>query len=208
MRHTDSVFNAAHWTMLTTSGLAGGLAAGALVGIPLGRLLNAMVVIAVMTGVIGGVLGSFQAAGLRQLLAKPSWWIAATIVGVATGLALGVVVVQEIGKLVTGAPLLVAQLGTAMRAVSFVAVGLIAGTILGAAQWFVLRAQRSTVKHWIVVCGAALAVAFCLASLLVDFTGMRYASGIGRFSFLILAGILFGALTSWPLRNARVIASE
>ena len=65
MRQNDGsrTFNAAHWKMLTTVGLAGGLAAGALVGIRLGRLLNAMVVIAVMNGVIGGVLGSFRLPG-------------------------------------------------------------------------------------------------------------------------------------------------
>jgi hypothetical protein len=194
-------FNPIHWTILTTAGLAGGLAAGAAAGIPLGRLLNAMAAIAVMTVVIGAVLGAFQAAGLRRLLAKPAWWIAATVAGVAAGLALGVMLVQEIGIRLTGSPLQIAQLGTAMRALSFVAVGLVAGTVLGAAQWLVLRAQRQDVKQWVVVCGAALAIAFCVASLLVDASGMRYASGIGRFSFLLLAGGLFGALTSLPLRR-------
>lgn len=200
MPQTDGfrTFNAARWTILTAAGLAGGLTAGTLVGIPLGRLLDAMIAIAVMIGVIGAVLGAFQAAGLRMVVARPSWWIAATIVGVAAGLALGVVLVQEIGILLTGIPLRIAQLSTAMRAASFVTVGLVAGTVLGVAQWIVLRAQRSTVRHWVVVCGAALAVAFCLASLLVDASGLRYASGIGRFAFLIISGILFGAMTSWP----------
>jgi len=195
-------FNATHWIILTTVGLAGGLTAGVLAGIPLGRILNAMIVTALVTCVIGGVLGAFQAAGLRRLLSKPSWWIAATIVGGGIGLALGVITVEEIGTLLTGTPPRVAKLGTAMRAVSFVTIGVVAGTVLGLAQWGVLRAQRSTVKHWIVACGAALGAAFCLASLLVDVSGVAYASGPGRISFVILSGLMFGALTCWPLRRS------
>lgn len=185
-----SAFHPTHWIVLTAAGLAGGLAAGAALGtVPL------------VIGVIGVVLGAFQAFGLRRLLPKPLWWIAATMIGVGVGMALGVVLVQEIGILLTGLPLRIAQLSSAARAVSFVTVGLVAGTVVGIAQWMVLRTQRPAIKHWIVVCAAALAVAFCLASLFVDVAGIRYASGIGRFSFLLFAGLLFGSLTSWPLRR-------
>jgi len=196
------VFNAGNWTALTTLGLAGGLIAGLLVGMPLGRLVNAMIVTALVTCIVGGVLGTFQAAGLRRLLSKPLWWIAATIVGLGIGLALGVVLVEQTGILITGTRPRIAQLSAAMRAVSFVTVGFIAGTVLGVAQWVVLRAQRSAVRHWVVASGVALAVAFCLASVLVDVAGLRFASGIGVFSFLILSGLMFGGLTSWPLRSA------
>jgi len=194
----------AQWTLLTTLGLAGGLVAGPLLGNPVGRLLNAAIGTALIACIIGGVLGVFQAAGLRRLLAKPGWWIAASVAGAAVGLALGIAVVQEGGALLTGTHPRIAQLGTGMRAVSFVTIGLIAGTVLGLAQWMVLRTQRAAVRHWIFASAVALGAAFSLASLIVDLSGVRYASGLGLFSFLMLSGAIFGSLTSWPLRSAPV----
>jgi hypothetical protein len=152
--------------------------------------------------IVGGVLGAFQAAGLRRLLAIPLWWVGATVVGVAIGLALGVVTVEQVGIFMTGTRPRVAFLGTGTRALSFVTLGLIAGTVLGFAQWLVLRAQKTAVRNWIVVCGAALALAFSLASLLVDVAGIPFASVPGRIGFVVLAGLMFGGLTSWPLRSA------
>ena len=181
------------WTLLTAAGLALGLTAGVLAGIPLGQLLNAMIVTALVVCIVGAILGAFQAAGLRQLLAKPWWWIAATTAGTAIGLALGVITVEQIGTLILGTRPRVALLSTSMRAISFVALGAIAGTTLGFAQWLVLR-----VRYWIVTCGAALAIAFSVASLLLNNTVP------GRIAFVVLAGLMFGAMTSWPLRRSAV----
>jgi hypothetical protein len=189
------------WIILTAIGLAGGLAAGTSLSMPLGRLVNVTITVAVAVAVTGAVLGAFQSAGLRRVLTRPWRWIAATTIGTGLGLAAGVILVQEISILLTGTPLRVAQLGPAMRAVSFIALGAIAGTMLGAAQWLVLRSEGSAIRQWILVSAAALAAALCLASLLVDVTGLRYASAAGRFSFIILSGILFGVVTSWPLRR-------
>ena len=187
---------AARWTLFTAAGLSGGIAAGVLVGIPLNAILNAMIVTALVVLVAGGVLGGLQAAALRRLLAKPAWWIAATTAGAAIGLALGVVAVEEAGRFLTGTTPRVAFLSTPARALSFITLGLVAGTVIGLAQWLVLR-----VRHWIAVCGAALAIAFCLASLLVDASGIQFASAAGRIGFLALSGLMFGAMTSWPLRG-------
>jgi hypothetical protein len=175
------------WTLLTAAGLSIGLTAGVLAGVPLGQLLNAMLATALVVCIAGAILGGFQSFGLRT---KRAWWIAATTAGTAIGLALGVVAVEEVGRLITGTPQRVALLSPSMRALSFVAVGAIAGTTLGFAQWLVLR-----IRHWAVVCGAALAVAFCVASLLLDNTAP------GRIAFVVIAGLMFGAMTSWPLRR-------
>lgn len=195
-------FNTTEWTILTALGLAGGLTAGVLAGIPLGQVLNAMIATALVVVIVGGVLGTLQAAGLRRLLSKPLWWIAATIAGVAIGLAFGVVIVEEAGRLITGTTPRVAQLSAAMRALSFVTLGFVAGTVVGFAQWLVLRSQHPAVRHWVLVSGAALAVAFCLASLIVDASGVPFASVLGRLAFVALSGLMFGGLTSRPLRSA------
>jgi hypothetical protein len=189
------------WTALTALGLAGGLIAGLLIGMPLGGLVNAMITTALVTCTVGGVLGSAQAIGLRRTLRKPLWWIAATIAGLGLGLTAGVVLVEQVGILATGVRPNIARLGAAMRAASFITVGLVAGTILGLAQWVVLRAQASGVRHWIVASGAGLALAFAASSLLVDLSGLRIASAAGAATFVLLAGAGYGAATSWPLQK-------
>jgi hypothetical protein len=190
------------WTSFTTLGLAGGLIAGILVGMPLGQVVNAMIVTAVVTGLVGAVLGTFQAISLRRLLPKPLWWILATIFGLGIGLAAAVAAVEQVGILITGERPHLVQLGAPMRALSFVAVGLVAGTLLGAAQALVFRRQMPRIKHWIPASAIGLAVAFSVSSLAVDLSGLRFASAAGLIVFLLLSGISFGAVTSWPLRHA------
>src|SRR5204862_3832947 len=191
----------ARWTFLTAAGLAGGLVAGLLVGAPLGLVANAMIVTAAVTCLVGGILGGAQAAGLRGLLRRPLWWVVATIVGIGAGLAAGVMLVEQTGILLTGVRPNVARLDALLRAASFVAIGLVPGTILGVAPWLVFRAQTAPVRHWIPVSGVALAVAFAGSSLLVDAAGLRIASAAGVAMFVIVAGAAFGLLTSWPLAN-------
>lgn len=202
MTRNDGFVKTAEWTSLTTLGLAGGLVAGLVVGIPLGQVLNAMIVTAAVTCLVGAVLGSFQAVGLRRHLRKPFWWILATIGGLGAGLAAAVVTVEQVGILITGNRPHIAQLSTSMRALSFVAVGLVAGTLLGAAQALVIRWQMPQVKNWVPVTAVALGVAFSASSLVVDLSGVRFASAAGVMTFLLLSGATFGVLTSWPLRRA------
>ncbi|HYI11381.1 MAG TPA: hypothetical protein VEK57_20160 [Thermoanaerobaculia bacterium] len=190
------------WTALTTAGLAIGLVAGLLVGMSLDQIVNAMVVTAAVTCCVGAVLGGFQAIGLRRVLHVPLWWVAATIVGVGAGLAAGVVLVEQVGIALTGVRPNVARLGAGMRMLNMVVVGLTTGTFLGAAQSLVLRRQVPGVKHWPAITAIGLAVAFAASSLAVDLLRMRFASLAGVVTFVLLAGIAFGLLTSWRLRRA------
>jgi hypothetical protein len=190
------------WIALTTVGLAGGLIAGLMLGMPVGQIANAMITTAFVTCLAGAILGGSQAFGLRRLMAKPMWWTLATTIGIGLGLAAGVVLVEQVGILMTGNRPNVAQLSTVARATSFIALGFLAGTILGAAQWLVLRSQIPEVKWWILSSGVALAVAFSASSLLLDLIGLRFASATGAIAFVLMSGAAFGAITSWPLRHA------
>jgi hypothetical protein len=192
---------AAVWTALTTLGLAGGIVAGLLLDNPLGEIVNAMIVTAAVTCTVGGVLGGAQSVGLRGMLRKPLWWIVATIAGIGIGLALGVVIVEQVGIAATGVRPNLARISSAMRALSFVTVGLVAGTVLGLAQWVVLRAQSAGIRHWIPASGLGLAVALTASSLLVDASGLRFASAAGGATFVLASGLVFGLLTSWPLAS-------
>jgi hypothetical protein len=192
----------AEWIFLTTVGLAAGLIGGLFVGMSLGQLVNAMVVTAAATCAVGGGLGAFQAFGLRRRIKHPFAWTAATAIGIGVGLAVGVVVVEQTGILMTGQRPNVARLSASIRALSFVSIGLIAGMAVGTAQWLVLRRDAPRVRHWIPATGFGLAIAFGVSSLLVDASGLRIASAPGFVAFIIASGIAFGALTAWPLRNA------
>ena len=190
------------WTVLTALGLAGGLTGGVLLGMPLGKIVNAMIVTASVTCAVGAILGSFQAIGLRRLLRRPLWWIVATVIGLGIGLAVAVVTVEQSGILITGHRPQLAHLSAPIRATSFVVLGLVAGAILGTAQWMVLRRQLPGVKHWIPSTAVGLAIALSTSSLAVDLSGLGFSSAIGAIAFVTLSGIAFGALTSRPLRTA------
>lgn len=192
----------ANWTLLTTVGLGGGLVAGLIVGVPLGQLVNAMVTTAAVTWLVGGVLVSVQAVGLRPMLRHPLWWVLGTVVGLGVGLAAGVIAVEQLGLLVTGVRPNVARLGAFMQALSFVGLGSIAGTVLGVAQWFVLRSQAPGVKHWVRTTATGLAISFCVSSLLLDAAAIRISSGLGVVTFVVASGLVFGLATSRPLQHA------
>ena len=188
-----------NWIWLTTLGLAGGLIGGLLVGMPLGKLVNAMITTAVVTCFVGGVLGSFQAFGLRPVLRRPMWWVLGTVAGLGLGLAAGVVVVEQLGTLITGARPNIARLGPFTRAISLVTLGSLAGTVLGVAQWLVLRSQAPRIRHWVATTAIGLAISFCVASLLLTAAGLRISSGLGAGAFVVISGLMFGAITSRPL---------
>ena len=190
------------WAALTAVGLAGGLIAGVLAGMPLGKLVNAMIVTAAVTCLAGAVLGAFQAFGLRRVLHRPVWWIVATVVGFGAGLAAAVVVIEQSGILLTGHRPQLLQLGTTVRAFSFVILGLIAGGILGAAQAFVLKRQMPAVRYWMPATALCLAAALSASSLIVDLSGMHLATVTGAAAFVMLAGSVFGALTGAALKRA------
>jgi hypothetical protein len=189
----------AAWISLTTLGLAGGLIAGLIVGMPLGELVNAMITTAAVTCLVGAVLGCSQAFALRSVLRRPFWWVLGTTAGLGIGLAAGVVTVEQLGILATGVRPNVARLGVLPRAISFVTLGLVAGSVLGVAQSFVLRAQAPRIHHWIRSTSSGLAFALCASSLALDAVKIRLGSGLGVAMFVVAAGLMFGLATSRPL---------
>jgi high-affinity Fe2+/Pb2+ permease len=74
------------------------------------------------------------------------------------------------------------------------------------AQWLVLRRQTPRVRHWVPTTTAALAATLAVSSLLVDASGLKFASLAGVMTFVVIAGFAFGAMTNWPLRRYRPAA--
>jgi len=114
-------------------------------------------------------------------------------------LALGVVLVEQTGRAITGGQVHVATLGSLPRALSLMVVGLVSGTALGAAQWLVLRSRRTVARSWFLMSALGLGSALLIASLATDllFSGLR--SPLGLAGFVLVAGLGAGAATSKTL---------
>jgi hypothetical protein len=189
------------WTALTTLGLGVGIVAGLLLGGPIEAVVGMMLVTPIVTSLVGAAVGCSQWPVMRSVLARPSLWVAASCMGLGAGLALGVAAVEQGGRLLTGGPVNVARLGTFERALSFAAVGAVSGLALGLAQALVFRWQGVRVRGWVAITLVALGLGFPLSSLAVDFLLGGVATPRGVVAFVLLAGLLFGAVTAQPLRR-------
>lgn len=192
------------WMSLCAVGLTAGVASALVLGDPLSRVVGMMLVTPLLTGLVGSMLGAAQLLSLRRVIRVPIVkWLAATTFGLGAGLALGVVIVEQAGILVSGTRPHVLQLTPALRALSLAVVGASSGLLLGLTQRFVLRPVLPTLRRWVLSSALALSGGFGAASLLVDSLIQRgIASPPGLLAFLLVAGALYGLITAVPLRRA------
>jgi hypothetical protein len=187
------------WSVLTAAGWAAGLGAALFLGAPIEVVVGMMLVTPAVTGLAGGVLGIGQWWALRG---RPGarWWAPTSAIGLGVGLTVGVTLVEQLGRWLTGGPVNVARLTTLERAGSFAVIGLMAGLFLGAAQWLVLRHAARRSGTWAVHTTLAMTAALVAASLLADglFGGVTVPIGFG--SFVLLSGATFGVLTGLSMR--------
>jgi hypothetical protein len=189
------------WILLTTVGLAAGVIAALLLGEPIERVVGMILVTPLLTLLVGAVLGAAQWLELRRHVeVRALRWLAGSSVGLGAGLALGVVLVEQVGRLLTGGQVRLLSLDPATRALSFAAVGAVAGLLLGFGQSLALRHK---LRRWPRTCALALGLGFPLSSLLVDSLLGGLGSPRGVLAFLLTAGIVLGTLTSTPLRRGQ-----
>lgn len=192
------------WILASASGLAVGLPAGLVLGAPLEIVVGMMLVTPVMLGLTGAVLGTSQWLVLREVLERSWLWIVTSAVGLGMGMTAGVVVVETVGRMITGGQVRLVSVGSAGLAVSFAAIGILGGITMGLAQWLHLRRQTAASAKWIVVNGIALPSGF-LAGLLVatlGFGGMLNPAG--AICFLLVSGSVYGGMTFRAMRQIRV----
>lgn len=193
------------WTLLSALGLSLGIVAALVFGDPIGAVVGMILVTPVLTGIVGAALGTSQWVVLRRRIANARWWIPASAIGLGTGLAVGVVLVEQIGWAVTGGQVNVRSMDVSTRALSMAVVGLVSGLCLGAAQKLVLRGRSG---GWLGMSTLGLGVALVTCSLAADFLFGGLASPVGFIGFVLVAGLVAGAITSKPLArlNAAGIA--
>lgn len=189
------------WTVLTTIGLVAGVSAALVLGEPIERVVGMILVTPVLTALVGATLGAAQWLRLRGVLAvSPLRWVVGTCLGLGAGLAGGVVLLEQVGRLLTGDQVRLLALDPLTRAGSFAVLGAVAGLLLGLGQALALR--RRAPRGWAVSSAAALGIGFPLSSLLVDALLGGLASPQGLVVFLAGSGLALGAVTGRSLRRS------
>jgi hypothetical protein len=184
------------WTLASAAGLAIGLVAALILGAPIETVVGAMVVTPIMTGIVGAVFGTSQWVLLRRRLENARWWIPASAVGLGLGLAGGVVLVEQVGRALTGGQVNVRMFSVPVRAGSMAVVGLVSGLALGAAQWWVLRRHPRIARAWFWASTLAFTVSLFVSSLLADLVFGGLTALPGFIAFVLAAGLLAGAMTA------------
>src|SRR5260370_2537864 len=156
------------WAALTVLGLVAGLALALPMGVPLFAILGAMVGTPVVLSIVGLGLGTAQWPIIRRHVASSGWWIVVSALGMGAGLAVGVILIEQVGRAVIGGQVNFRMLGVAARAASFGTIGMVGGASLGLAQWLVPRRHAASCKSWISVNALSLAVGLASGALFAD----------------------------------------
>jgi hypothetical protein len=187
------------WIGLTVLGIVAGLALALPLGVPIFAVLGAMAGTPIVLGIVGLSLGTAQWPIIRRHISSSAWWVAGSAVGMAVGLTLGVILVEQIGRAIFGGPINFRMLGVAARAASFGTIGLLGGAGVGLAQWLVLRRQAARCSRWVHVNALSLGVGLACGSLLADALMLRTGSLASAAVLLVMGSGVAGACTARAL---------
>jgi hypothetical protein len=187
------------WVALTVLGLVAGLALALPLGIPIFAILGAMAGTPIVLGIVGLSLGTAQWPIIRRHMASSGWWVVASTVGLALGLTVGVVLVEQIGRAIIAGQVNFRMLGVAGRAASFGTIGLVAGAALGLAQWLVLRRHAPGCGRWVYINSWSLGVGLACGSLLADIFVAKSGSLASAAILLVIGSAFAGACTARAL---------
>lgn len=189
----------AGWIVLTAAGLAMGLPLGIASAGPLEPLVGAALVTPLMLGIAGVVLGTAQWWLLRHRLERAWVWIAGTAAGLSLGMTTGVVLVETVGRALTGEQVRLAGTGFVGLVVSMIVLGVAGGLLIGAAQAFHLRTVGLRARGWTLANAAGLAGAWTGGLVVATVVLGGLASAAGAVVFLATSGLLYGLVTAAAL---------
>jgi hypothetical protein len=199
MNHTQR--ERLQWAALTMVGLIAGLALALPLGVPIFAVLGAMVGTPVVLSIVGLGLGTAQWPIIRRHMSSSGWWILASVLGMAVGLTVGVILVEQIARATIGGQPNFRTLGVAARAASFGTIGVMAGASLGLSQWLVLRRHVPDCRNWIAVNIWSLGAGLASGSLLADVLGARSGSLASVGILLVIGSGIAGASTAKALTH-------
>jgi hypothetical protein len=187
------------WVALTVLGLVAGLALALPLGVPIFAILGAMAGTPVVLGIVGLGLGTAQWSIIRRHMSSSWWWVAVSALGMAIGLTVGVILVEQVGRAIIGGQVNFRMLGVAARAASFGTIGVMGGAALGLAQWLVLRRHASGCVRWIRINTWSLGAGLAGGSLLADAVVVRSGSLASTVILLVIGSTVAGACTAKAL---------
>jgi len=184
------------WALLSGFGLAGGLATGLGLAPPIEALVGMMLAGPIVLGIAGSALGTSQSLAMGRLDRPRALWIGVTAVGFGTGMTLGVVAVETVGRAILGQQVRLVALSPFERFLGLVLVGSITGLVVGLAQQMTLRRSRAVARRWVSVCligfGVGLPGGGLAADVVLGGLGSPAAFGL----FLAVAGLITGLVTA------------
>jgi len=193
---TSDLAERLQWIALTVLGIVAGLALALPLGVPIFAVLGAMAGTPIVLSIVGLSLGTAQWPVIRRHISGSAWWVVGSAVGMAAGLTLGVILVEQVGRALFGGPINFRMLGVAQRAASFGTIGLIGGAGVGLAQWLVLRRQAAKCSRWVHVNALSLGAGLACGSLLADALMLRTGSLASAAVLLVVGSGVAGACTA------------
>ncbi len=187
------------WIALTVLGIVAGLALALPLGAAIFAVLGAMAGTPIVLGIVGLSLGTAQWPVIRRHISSPAWWVAGSTVGMAVGLMLGVILVEQVGRAIFGGPINFRMLGIAARAASFGTIGLIGGAGVGLGQWFALRRQLAKCSRWVHVNALSLGAGLACGSLLADTLMLKTGSFVSAAVLFLVGSGIAGVCTAKAL---------
>src|SRR5208282_3800403 len=187
------------WIALTVVGLVAGLALALALGVPLFAILGAMAGTPVVLSFVGLGLGAAQWPIVRRHMTSSWMWVIVSACGMALGLTVGVVLVEQVGRTIVGGPINFRMLGVPARALSFATIGVLGGGALGLAQWLVMRRHAESCSRWIPVNAGGLGGGLAFGSLLADALMVRAGSLPSTAILLLIGSAVAGAFTAKAL---------
>ena len=183
------------WILLCGLGLGSGLAVGLGVAAPVEAVVGMMLVTPVILALAGSMFGGAQWLALGRNLRFGALWVATSALGLGAGMTVGIVLVETLGRAVTGEQAQLATMGLLGRLGGLMLVGACAGLGLGAAQWPALRAAAAETRQWVISCTAGFGVGLPVGSLAAELLG-GLESAVGFATFLGVAGLTMGVFTA------------
>lgn len=186
---------ALRWVLLSGLGMGGGLALGLGLAVPIESLVGMMLVTPITLTIAGSVFGTGQWLAIGCGRRPGARWVAASAIGLGVGMTLGIVLVETVGRLITGEQVRLVALSTLGSAAGLALVGLVTGLILGTSQWIALRKVAMLQPRWIAYCSFAFALGLPVGSLASELFVGGLRSFQGSSVFLLVAGLTVGGLT-------------
>lgn len=146
--------------------------------------------------VLGAVLGPAQWLVLRRYISAAGWWVPASIVGLACGVALGMAAADALGPIFSTDASIARQSGPGLRPLLNMAAtagigGAGIGLCLGGAQWLVLRREVPGAGRWLVTSALGWPAALAVGALVLNNGGL--------IAGLLVAGVVVGSVTGATL---------